>query len=552
MKDFAILKILDKISFIYKKIGVDYDVLRKIVNTKLIMDSRKTPTVLAQNGKKKRVEGEKEGNQFYKALGMYVLFGVFIAPLMLFNFNMFIKMTLVLGMFMFYITTIFISDFSTIILDVKDRNILASKGVNSRTLNAAKITHIIIYILYLNLALAAIPLVISITNGIGFFLVFLLGIFLIDVMLVVLTTLLYLVILRYFNGEKLKDIINVVQIGLTMTMFLMSQVGSRLFMIMGFLEGYTGSLWNVLVPPMWFAAPLQIIYSGKATPLLIILSLQALIIPIVLLVLYCKKAHTFENYLQKLNDFSGSKEIERSGILRKLGKSMCGKDKQEYAYYNFISNMMSRDRGFKLRAYPMLALGIIMPFVFILNNLGHGESNLTFMQWRESMYETPFVLWCYYSGILIPSMIVSVQYSDNYKAGWIYNITGSINREKVFKAMFMAIIIKFIIPITLALTVFFSIIATVRVIPHIAIIVVVMILVMMLQYLLFKPEMPFTRKFEAADTGKSFGVTVAMFIIVGIIGGIHYFIYKAPMYYSFIYMGFLTLVDWVIWKKFIK
>ena len=53
MKEFKVLKIIDKLSWLYKKAGVDYDVFRLILNTKLTMDGRRKATVFNDSRKNK-------------------------------------------------------------------------------------------------------------------------------------------------------------------------------------------------------------------------------------------------------------------------------------------------------------------------------------------------------------------------------------------------------------------------------------------------------------------------------------------------------------------
>ena len=109
-----------------------------------------------------------------------------------------------------------ISDFSSVLLDIRDSNILYPKPIDRKTISAAKLIHIIIYLSLLTVALVGPSLIAGlIKNGILFFLVGLMNVILIDMLIVALTALVYLLILKFFDGEKLKDIINYVQIGLS-------------------------------------------------------------------------------------------------------------------------------------------------------------------------------------------------------------------------------------------------------------------------------------------------------------------------------------------------
>ncbi|CAM5500551.1 ABC transporter permease OS=Lysinibacillus sphaericus OX=1421 GN=LS41612_12845 PE=4 SV=1 [Lysinibacillus sphaericus] len=138
-----------------------------------------------------------------------------------FGDNYHFQMSIAYGIVIFIVMTTLISDFSSVLLDVRDRSILSTKPINAKTINAAKILHILIYLTYLTIALTAIPLLVSLfTQGILFFLLTVFALIFINIFIVVLTTILYIVILRFFDGEKLKDIINYVQIGLSLVLMM--------------------------------------------------------------------------------------------------------------------------------------------------------------------------------------------------------------------------------------------------------------------------------------------------------------------------------------------
>ena len=137
MKEFKVIRFLDKFRGLYEKVGVDYDIFRIILQAKLTMDGRRKATVFNNESKKKN----RESNEFYKALILYAFIGLFFGLMLIFKMNLMYQMAAYFSAIMFMILTIFISDFSYVILDVRDKNILATKGVSSKTINAAKITH---------------------------------------------------------------------------------------------------------------------------------------------------------------------------------------------------------------------------------------------------------------------------------------------------------------------------------------------------------------------------------------------------------------------------
>lgn len=142
MRDFRTLKILDSFRGLFERFGIDYPVMRKILAVKLTMDGRRTPTVFNQQKKKKK----PEENGFIKSLGMYVLISIMLIPIVDFGQNYLYQMSIFFGVVMFLVMTSMISDFSNVLLDVKDKSILYTKPIEKRTINAAKTVHICLYL----------------------------------------------------------------------------------------------------------------------------------------------------------------------------------------------------------------------------------------------------------------------------------------------------------------------------------------------------------------------------------------------------------------------
>ena len=139
MKDFISLKILDKFSFAFEKFGVDYKIMRRILQIKLIMDCRRVPTIMTSHKK-----DDEDKNFLVSSLISYVLVGLVAMVIVISSLSLFVKMSFCLGMILFMITTTMIADFSSVLLDVKDKNILQCRPIDSKTINTAKAIHIFI------------------------------------------------------------------------------------------------------------------------------------------------------------------------------------------------------------------------------------------------------------------------------------------------------------------------------------------------------------------------------------------------------------------------
>lgn len=248
MQDYRTLKLLDRFERIFSGFGVDYKIMRRLLQVKLTMDGRRVPTIFSQNAKK---ENKEKNNQYIKSLWIYVLFGLFLIPFVLMGDNYLFQMSLFYGIFTFFVMTSMISDFSSVLLDIRDRNILFPKPVDRKTISTAKMVHVTIYLSFLTIALAGIPLIVGlIKNGLLFFLIAAVNIILIDLLVVGLTALIYLSILRFFDGEKLKDIINYVQIGLSLMIMVGYQLLIRSFELIDLTVSLQPKWWQVFIFPM--------------------------------------------------------------------------------------------------------------------------------------------------------------------------------------------------------------------------------------------------------------------------------------------------------------
>ena len=88
---------------------------------------------------------------------------------------------------------------------------------------------------------------------------------------------------------------------------------------------------------------------------------------------------------------------------------------EERVFYRFAKLMLTHERDFKLRVYPALGFSIVIPFIFIMTGLD-GFSRESFASIRDgSSYLT-----IYFSLAMIPTVIITLKHSVNYKGAWIY------------------------------------------------------------------------------------------------------------------------------------
>ena len=279
--------------------------MRMILQIKLTMDGRRVSTVMGNN---KKTDESKDKNNYLYLLMFNAFMSIFIGLIMMSDMSSMKATNIVIGINLFMMISLMISDFSAVLLDVKEKNILLPKPIDSKTFNAAKTTHICIYLMGLSLSLNLIPLVIgTVKYGALFFVIFIIENILAVLIVIALTALLYTLVLKFFDGEKLKDIINYFQILLAFIFAFGYQLVARVFNATNMNSEYVPKFWHALLPSMWFASPFGILIDGNKQPFLIFLFVLAIIGPIILMMFYIKRVVPyFEKNLQKLNDNGGT------------------------------------------------------------------------------------------------------------------------------------------------------------------------------------------------------------------------------------------------------
>lgn len=535
MKDFHTLKLLDRFQALFTRFGVDYQVMRKILQVKLIMDQRRVPTIFNQSGKKKG----NDQNHFIKSLWMYVLFGVLMIPFIIIGNNYIFQISIVFGILMFLIMTSMISDFSSVLLDIRDKQVLSTKPIERRTISMAKTLHVCIYLFFLSGAMILPSLVAGlIKHGIIFTLIFLIEILLIDMLIVVITAMIYFLILKFFDGEKLKDIINYVQIGLSIMIAVGYQFVARSFDIINIDIVFVPSWWQILIPPIWYGAPFELLLNQNYSEFIIVLSILALIVPVLSIGIYIKIMPAFEKYLQKLSNHSG-KSSKSIGKWKLWIMNILCLSKEEKIFFRFADHMMKNEREFRLKVFPSLGFSLVIPFIFIANQLSFSSF--------EEMIDSSWYLSIYFTTIVIPTAVMMIKFSGKYKGAWIYKTVPLHDKGSLYSGAMKAFLAKLYFPIYLCVSIIFVIVFGPRIIPDLVIVFLASLVFAYICAKLLLKSLPFSESFE--DAQKDAGLKVLPFILlIGVFYGFH-FASLLVSWGSWVYMGVLLLINLVLWRK---
>lgn len=536
MEDFFSLKILDLFRPLFEAFGVEYEKMRLIVSMKLTLDKRKN-------------NSSENKNSLMQSVILYLVIGLVASRIIVMPIDIMTKMTVLFALIFVMLLTCFITDFSSVILDTYDRHIIGITDVKDITLNMAKIVHIIIYISIISLSISAFSiLMILMAYNIGFCLLFILCMILMDFLLIMMTSVIYYLLIKIFKGEKLKDVLNLFQIFMIFVFSIMYYfITSSLSDIQ---INYTFSInaYDLFIPFMWFASLFCVIFYGKIQTLYIIMAILGIIVPILSILIYIKLTPAFERNLDKLEQVSYNEKDSKSkkSFASKLANKIC-KNNEEKSFFEFIYTNLSRDREFKTRVYPTLASGIIMPLVLLFVTY---DRSISIMEYLKSLSTTNNFLNIYLAVILLQNCILLLKYSKEYEASFIYDVLPISKKKNIYSAEFKVIIIKLFVPIFIIIGIPYLILFKAKFIVHLLIAFVSTIFISMGTFRVNDKSLPFSEDYAVTANTSNFLNIIKSIGVVGAAVLLHYLIIlKAPYIFSVAYLILLILIMKIIWNK---
>lgn len=542
------IKIIRKLEPMYRRMGVDYPIMEKIIDTKLTMDSRQEKVIPTNSMWGNSKEEDKDKNAFFQSLWVYALISlillfVFAVDDIQFQYTVFFSF-----IFVMLLSTL-IANFSSILLETKDQVLIGTKPVSSRTLSAAKATHVFIYLISLTLALSG-PMMIG-TFFIHGILAGLLAVLLTitaSTWCLLLTIITYATVLKRFNGEKLKNIIAYSQIGISVFTIIGYQVMNQAFRFINpsmLAIELNLQWWHIFVFPLWFVAPFGLLQNGfSLTYLMYIVLLVGGTIG--LIVLYHFNSDKLEANLQKLESGEGDTD-KRSWYETFSSKWLCW-DKKERGYYHFTWQLTKNEREFKTRLYPSLATIFIFPIVLIgstyqlTEDSGVGINQLSVFKYMP-----------YYALLIIPMLAVSVKYSKNFKGSWIFGMSSEDNAGVFLRGMIKALIMKLVFPIYLILSGVVLVFSGFEILPALLNGLLLVVLIFSVEVKRTIQTYPFSKKYNASEANQGCFATVIFIGITGIVAVGMFAIQELVPFGVYLLMVILLAVDgWMLTRGFNK
>ena len=526
-----ILRLFDCFSWLLRGLGVDYPQFRAILQTKLMLDVRRPRGAFAQRSNKNR-------NMFALTLVSLAFMGVFISPLVAKVQSPLVSLTFIHAVIMVMLAMSLLGDYSTVLLDTTDNHVLLPRPVSRRTVLFARLAHIFTYLLLITASLGAATFVVgTIVRGGAFLPAFALSLTLSVGLIVGVVSLAYLVGMRLIPEERLRDLLTYAQIVMLVVVVAGYQLVPRLVgsAVKAKLD-LAAQNWIYFCPPTWMAGLVDLALGNRGAAQ-VVLSIEALLAPVLLLLIVAVLAPTFQPAALE-GDRTGSAKRAAAGAIRQRWPAvlarLVARNPAERGAFDLVWRLAGRDRLYKLRVYPGLAFAFVFALIWMLTGPERGQT--VTLGGLPQTDRHLILLYC--ASLAAPAALLHLRFSSQFEAAWIYSALPLYRPGEVLLGAFKAVMVRLMLPTFAVLAAIALVVWGWRVLPDVLLASVVLVLICLIEALLVGRHLPFS---ESAGAMESSGRTLRSMLLMPIVGGFglaHYAIRPYP----FVVLGAIPIV----------
>lgn len=430
-------KYLKPISRLITKTGADFIQVCHLVDLKLLLDNRKT----TYNGSGRLKSSQ---NSLVRQSLIFIIVGLFlgIGLMRSGNRNPFSYGLITQSYLMIMLTISLLSEYSVSLFDTRDNQLLLPLPVNGETLGWARVIHILVYLLLLYLSISLpIDIIAGIQFGPMILLITLLSGFLNTLFTLFLTIFIYLVLMKFTRGERLKDVLMYIQVGFSLLIMLGYQFISYKIGVSGeYNPDFSQKWFFLLLPPAWFSYLAELPFSVSVYSLTG--SILALFLPPTVMFLIAKKL--FKGFDITLNELSvvqnrkvSSRKKPTTGnpIGFQLARIFMLVSHGEYPVFKFMWHLSGRERLFKQSVLPVLGYTIVLPLIMLFSGEQLGN--------KEQHYQ----ILMYFTIMVSNTLPLTLPIGNSQNTGWIFQSMPDLPPGRMFLAALKAVFGRFFIPV---------------------------------------------------------------------------------------------------------
>jgi len=531
--DKVILRIFHFFSPLLEKQGIDVYRMFAIVETKLKMDKRRVYLQMRNYNKKMK----ENANHLTSVLFVYGVVSLFIAIIIASLSSLVICMIAFHAYLLFMMTMTLVTDFSTVLLDTTDNQVILPRPVSSKTLFAARMVHVFIYLFQFGFVMSVLPIIATaIKFGIGPGLFAIITSFSTTLLAVFFTYLLYLIVLRYANEQKLREIVTYLQIFMTVLFMAGYQVLPRMINLTALGNDFSLSWYSYIAPPVWMAVALEAVQKNLYDNLHIGMIILSVFLP--LLLFWMLNKYFAPSFSQKLAAVQTDGSIEKDIKLRKRNKKRLSENLSpilctsatERAAFELTWKITARDKQFRLQFYPLIGYMLVFVFIFVFKS-GQPLSVL----WTDLHHTQKFLWFIYIPLFMAGNSIMFTAFNDNYQAAWVYQSSPVISPGHLVSGSLKAVFTKFFLPVFLLMFIFSFAIWHISIVDDFFFGLLVDLNCFLIMALLSKHYLPFSVQPNVQRQTGRFLFAFLQLLIVGFLIGLHYLAIIYPL-------GFFILI----------
>ena len=543
-----VLKLVDRFVRPFLNKNLNYTQVREILKLKLILDSRRVNLNANAKAAAKKLDKEPKRSMLFMSI-IYMVLGIFIASVQMMK-NPFGVNILAFAMLMFMLLSVYISEYSAVLLDTTEKTFYGALPIGQNEINTAKNIHIAYYIgtIAFSMMLPSV-IVAAITHGALYTLLFAVIFMVVTVFCLHLAGTLYYLLLKVFSGERLKDILSGVQVFMTIALVVSYQIIPRILNFTEFSQvEMTFSPVMFIIPSAWFSGIFGIIFGATSPWYYYALTGVGIVVVILLESVYKKKVvPEFEGELDKLTETS--KENKSLSVFSNLMCKVLSKDKQENAFMKLVLIQVSRNREIKLKLYPQLANVIIIPVIILFSQLSRNNG---FGELIASIRENhPYIAVLYSVGLTSSVIYTLIGQSENKESLLFYQVLPIENLSKCIRAGVKVVLFRYLTPLFVVLSLIFVAICGIKVLPDLAVAYLSFIFVTSLMIRLTAWVLPFSTETTVNNAGYNMLMFFMNMIIAGGFALAHVFVITTlPLKLAGI--GITLVLNLIMWKWFMN
>lgn len=521
-------------------LGVDYRQFEILLRTKLTIDFRTGPSAFQTSGRAKQTLGNQ--------LIIFAIFGLFFGFVSLSVGDLLLSMTIFLTIMMVMLAMTLISEFTTVLFDHRDNQILLPRPVSNRTLLLVRLAHVLFYIGYIALALSvATGVIVAVKYKLMAALLYFIAVGLGTWLTLASTTFLYLLISRIVNPERFKDILTYLQIIFAILIFAGYQFLPR---IVDEEALKTATLpvsgWVYIFPPTWLAALVKLSQLPDISTPEIILSVLAVIVPLA-------GAFLLIRFLSRgFGVILGEGSVESSAPVNQKSKTTTISDRIinffcvsaiEKAAWMMAISTTNRDRKFKEAVYPQLGMLLVFGILILKPDLKNPSVSL------HETSEFPKYFFLIIFGFAGTLASLQLPYTDTPEAAWIYMALPVKERGHILTGAVKSMLMRFFVPLFSVIAVFTVWLWGINLVPQIMLSFCGIIMLTLMAIIIQKMDLPFTQQREMQRKGSSTITAILNMILMGILSGLVYGTTFIPLWATTILFLLLAGLDLFLFKK---